>query len=75
MDPATINIAKILIAFGLLIVLAGVVLLLVGRVPWLGRLPGDIHYQRGNFTFYFPLATSLLLSVVLTLILYFLGRR
>ena len=75
MDPATINIAKILIVFGLLIVLAGVVLLLVGRVPWLGRLPGDIHYQRGNFTFYFPLATSLLLSAVLTLILYFLGRR
>jgi hypothetical protein len=75
MDPATINIGKILIAFGLLIVLAGVVLLLVGRVPWLGRLPGDIHYHRGNFTFYFPLATSLLLSVVLTLILYFLGRR
>jgi DUF2905 family protein len=75
MDPATINIAKILIVFGLLIALAGVVLLLVGRVPWLGRLPGDIHYQRGNFTLYFPLATSLLLSVVLTLILYFLGRR
>ena len=44
MDPATINIAKILIIFGLLIVLAGVVLLLVGRVPWLGRLPGDIHF-------------------------------
>ena len=75
MDAATINIGKILIVFGLLIVLAGVVLLLVGRVPWLGRLPGDIHFQRGNFTFYFPLATSLLLSVVLTLILYFLGRR
>ena len=75
MDPATINVAKILIVFGLLIALAGVVLLLVGRVPWIGRLPGDIHFQRGNFTFYFPLATSLLLSVVLTLILYFLGRR
>ena len=69
------DVAKILIIFGRLIALAGVVLLLLGRVPWLGRLPGDIHYQRGNFTFYFPLATSLLLSVVLTLILYFLGRR
>ena len=69
------DVGKILIAFGLLIALAGVVLLLVGRVPWIGRLPGDIHFQRGNFTFYFPLATSLLLSVVLTLILYFLGRR
>jgi hypothetical protein len=69
------DVGKILIAFGLLIALAGVVLMLVGRVPWIGRLPGDIHFQRGNFTFYFPLATSLLLSIVLTLILYFLGRR
>jgi len=75
MVPATINIGKVLIAFGLLITIAGVVLVLVGRVPWIGRLPGDIHVQRGNFTFYFPLATSLLLSVVLTLVLYFLGRR
>ena len=69
------DIGKALIAFGLLIVLAGVVLVLVGRVPWIGRLPGDVHIQRGNFTFYFPLATSLLLSVVLTLIFYLLGRR
>jgi Protein of unknown function (DUF2905) len=69
------DIGKILIAFGLLIVLAGVVLVLVGRVPWVGRLPGDVHIQRGNFTFYFPLATSLLLSVVLTLIFYLVGRR
>jgi len=69
------DVGKILIAFGLLIALAGVVLVLVGRVPWIGRLPGDIHIQRGNFTFYFPLATSLLLSVVLTLVLYLLGRR
>ena len=75
MDPAPITLGKILIAFGLLIVLAGVVLVLAGRVPWIGRLPGDIHIQRGNFTFYFPLATSLLLSIVLTLILYLLGRR
>lgn len=69
------DLGKIIIAFGLLIVLAGVVLVLAGRVPWIGRLPGDIHIQRGNFTFYFPLATSLLLSIVLTLILYLVGRR
>ena len=69
------DIGKILVGFGLLIALAGVVLVLVGRVPWLGRLPGDIHIQRGTFTFYFPLATSLLLSVVLTLLLYVVGRR
>ena len=69
------DIGKILVGFGLLIVLAGVVLVFVGRVPWIGRLPGDIHIQRGNFIFYFPLATSLLLSVVLTLLLYVVGRR
>jgi len=69
------DVGKILVAFGLLIALVGVVVVLVGRVPWIGRLPGDIHIQRGNFTFYFPLATSLLLSVVLTLLLYVVGRR
>jgi hypothetical protein len=69
------DVGKTLVALGLLLALAGVVLMLVGRVPWLGRLPGDIHFQRGNFSFYFPLATSLLLSVVLTLLLYIVGRR
>jgi hypothetical protein len=69
------DVGKALVALGLLIALAGVVLMVVGRVPWLGRLPGDIHFQRGNFSFYFPLATSLLLSVVLTLLLYIVGRR
>lgn len=69
------DVGKALVAFGLLIALAGVVLMLVGRVPWLGRLPGDIHIERGSFSFYFPLATSLLLSVVLTLLLYIVGRR
>jgi hypothetical protein len=69
------DIARMLVVFGLLIALAGVALMLVGRVPGLGRLPGDIHIERGGWTFYFPLATSLLLSVVLTLILWLLGRR
>ena len=69
------DVGKILVAFGLLIALVGVVVVLVGRVPWIGRLPGDIHIQHGNWTFYFPLATSLLLSVVLTLLFYVMGRR
>lgn len=69
------DVGKALVALGLLIALAGGVLMLVGRVPWLGRLPGDIHIERGSFSFYFPLATSLLLSVVLTLLLYIVGRR
>lgn len=69
------DIGRLLVVFGVLIALAGVALLLLGRVPWLGRLPGDIHIERGNWTFYFPLATSLLLSVVLTLLLWIIGRR
>jgi hypothetical protein len=69
------DVGKALIALGLLLALVGVVLVFVGRVPWLGRLPGDIHVQRGDWTFYFPLATSLLLSAALTLVFWLLGRR
>jgi len=69
------DIGRALIAVGLLVALVGVVLTVAGRVPWLGRLPGDIHIQRGNWSFYFPLATSLVLSVVLSLLLYLVGRR
>ncbi len=69
------ELGKLLIVFGLVIVLAGVVVLLAGRLPWVGRLPGDIYIHRGNWTFYFPLATSLLISVVLTLLFWLIGRR
>jgi Protein of unknown function (DUF2905) len=69
------DIGKLLIVFGLVIAAVGVLLILAGRVPWLGRLPGDIYVQRGNWTFYFPLATSLLVSAVLTLIFWLFGRR
>jgi hypothetical protein len=69
------DIGKTLIVLGLLIALIGVILTFVGRVPWLGRLPGDIYVQRGNWSFYFPLATSLVLSVVLSLLFYLFGRR
>ena len=69
------DVGRALLVFGLLIAAAGAVLVVAGRVPWLGRLPGDIHIQRGTWTFYFPLATSLLLSVALTLILWLVGRR
>ncbi len=69
-------------SMGRLVIFAGVILIVVGilltawdRIPLLGKLPGDIHYRRGNFHFYFPLATSLLLSVILTLLVRYLGRR
>ena len=69
------DLAKLLILLGAALLLAGIVLLLLGRlhVP-LGRLPGDILYRGRNTTFYFPLATCILLSVLLTLILYVIGK-
>jgi Protein of unknown function (DUF2905) len=65
---------RALILLGAALVALGVILTFAGRIPWLGRLPGDILVHRGRFTFYFPLATSLLLSLLLTL-LFFLWRR
>jgi hypothetical protein len=69
------DIGKALVIVGLVIAVAGLVLVLVGRVPWLGRLPGDIYVQRGNWSFYFPIATSIVLSVLLTLLFWLFGRR
>jgi len=65
-------VGRLLILAGLLI--AGVGLLMTLGLP-LGRLPGDFSFRRGGFSFYFPLATSILVSLVLTLIMMFLGRR
>ncbi|HYB73601.1 MAG TPA: DUF2905 domain-containing protein [Candidatus Sulfotelmatobacter sp.] len=67
--------AKLLMIAGLLLLVLGGLMFLVGKVPFLGRLPGDIVIERQNFRFYFPLATCLLLSAVLTLIFWLLGRR
>lgn len=61
-----------LIAVGVLLALAGLIWLVLPAIPWLGRLPGDIVIEREHFRFYFPLATSLLLSVLLTGLLWLL---
>ena len=66
--PGLGDLGKILISLGLAIVLAGALLLIFGKIPFLGKLPGDIYISRKNFTFYFPLATTLLLSLALSLI-------
>jgi DUF2905 family protein len=69
------DLGKVLVYIGLIFMVGGVVLLLVARtnIP-LGRLPGDIIYRGKNTTFYFPLATSILLSIVLSVLLYVIGR-
>ena len=67
--------AKGLILFGLLLVIIGGMILLAGKIPWLGKLPGDIYIQKKNFSFYFPLVTCLLISLLLTPILNLWFRR
>jgi len=69
------DIGKALIMVGAVVVVVGLVLMLFGRanIP-LGRLPGDVLYRGKNTTFYFPLATSILVSVVLSLLFYLIGR-
>ncbi|MFN3479807.1 MAG: DUF2905 domain-containing protein [Thermodesulfovibrionales bacterium] len=67
-------IGKFLILAGLIIIVIGAILLLAGKIPYIGRLPGDIVIQKKNFTFYFPLATSLILSLLITFILWLIGR-
>jgi uncharacterized protein HemY len=63
-----------LIFFGLLLVVLGLVFSLVGKLPWIGNLPGDIIIQRERFTLYFPITTCILISVILSLVLYFFRR-
>ncbi len=69
------SLGKMLMLLGAALVIFGAALALAGKVPGIGRLPGDILIRRGNFTFYFPLATSIVLSVVLTLLLALISRR
>lgn len=71
------TIGRMLILFGAVLVLAGLFFLLAERFPGLriGRLPGDISIERDNFRFYFPLGTSILVSLILSLLLWLLSRR
>lgn len=68
------ELGKVLVIIGLAIALAGLVLWSGFGKGWIGRLPGDFQYSKGNFSFYFPLATSLLISVVLTVVLWLFKR-
>jgi hypothetical protein len=69
------GIGRLLIIAGALLLIAGLLISFGGRFFGLGKLPGDIVVRRNNFTFYFPLMTSLLLSVILTLVMWLFSRR
>jgi len=67
--------AKLLIISGILLVLIGIGMLLAPRIPWLGHLPGDIHIQGKSGSFYFPIVTCILISIILSIIMNLIGRR
>lgn len=68
------EVGRALIVFGVVMIAVGAVLWLWPQVPWLGRLPGDIHVERPGFRFSFPIVTCLLISVVVTVVLNLVGR-
>ncbi|MDQ5986576.1 MAG: hypothetical protein CSYNP_02306 [Syntrophus sp. SKADARSKE-3] len=66
---------KLLLIIGLIIAGIGLLMIFAGKIPWIGRLPGDIFYKGKNFTFYFPITTSIVISVIMTLVLWFINRK
>ena len=69
------SIGRLLMFMGIVLVALGDILTLDGRIPSIGRLPGDILIKRGNFTFYFPITTGIILSIILSLLFALIGRR
>ena len=69
------SIGKALVLFGIVLIVAGVLIQLFHKVPWIGRLPGDFYIKKENMSFYFPLTTSILISLIVTLLLNLFGRK
>ena len=67
------DLGRLLVLFGAILLVVGLLFTVSGKIG-LGKLPGDIVYRRGNFSFYFPLMTSILLSIVISLILWLFRR-
>jgi len=68
------ELARTLILLGAVLIVIGLVMLGIQKFPFAGRLPGDIVIKRENFTFYFPLATSIIASILISLILYLINK-
>jgi hypothetical protein len=68
------ELARVMILIGTVLIVIGLVMLVLPRVPFLGKLPGDILIKKERFTFYFPLATSIVISIIISLILYLINK-
>jgi len=73
--PDPLGTGRTLLVLGIVLVLVGLLLMFVPRVPWLGRLPGDFSFGGENWRVYIPLGTSLVISLILTLLLWLFHRR
>lgn len=69
------NLGKLIFIIGIILVVFGLVLMYIKKVPLPGRLPGDIIIKKDNFTFYFPVTSSIIISLIISLIIYLLKRR
>ncbi len=68
------ELGKILVLLGAALILVGAIFLFAGKIPFLGKLPGDIVIKRENYTFYFPLTTGIILSLLISFVLYLIGK-
>jgi len=73
-DLTMAPLGKALVVLGLILIVVGAIVWGMGGIPMIGRLPGDIYVRRGNFTFYFPITTAIIISIVLSLVLALLRR-
>ncbi len=69
------GLGKIIFIAGIIIAIIGLIIMFFNKIPFIGKMPGDIINKKENFTFYFPIVTSILLSIILSLIFYFLRRK
>jgi heme/copper-type cytochrome/quinol oxidase subunit 2 len=73
MDLSTV--ARLFIMMGIILILVGLAFLVAGKIPFLGKLPGDIAVQRKTWSLYIPITTCIIISIILTLIMWLFGRR
>ena len=69
------DLGKSIITIGIVLIIVGVILTVAGKIPGAGKLPGDIFIKKENFSFYFPLTTCILLSILFSMFMYFYGKK
>jgi len=72
--PFEESMGKLLIIIGVIIIIVGIIVHFFDGIPFLGKLPGDIHIKRENFSFHFPVASSIVVSIILSLIIYLINK-